>query len=200
MQSNKLGEMLKKAREDKKLTKSELARIAGVSRTYIYLIEKGERNDKISTNMIIKLANALELSAQPFMEAMGAQYEEKNKLPQPISIPVYTDFPFHAGNPTQPIDHIYRTSVKYAPKNIEGYIVHGTCLLPVIQDGDIIIVDRDGQIDNGDIIACLMDEQLHIGRLRRIAGDLWLENNNTRYPFNECQVIAPVIEVIRRLK
>ncbi|MFA4917133.1 MAG: S24 family peptidase, partial [Syntrophales bacterium] len=65
---------------------------------------------------------------------------------------------------------------------------------------DIIIVDREGQIDNGDIVACLIDGELHLARLRKVADELWLENNNRKYRFQECQVAATVIEVIKRLK
>jgi len=45
-----------------------------------------------------------------------------------------------------------------------------------------------------------MNDELHIARLRKIADELWLENNDGRYRFQECQVAAPVIEVIKKAK
>jgi hypothetical protein len=33
-----------------------------------------------------------------------------------------------------------------------------------------------------------------------VADELWLENNQGKYKFERCQEIAPVIEVIKRLK
>ena len=85
-------------------------------------------------------------------------------------------------------------------KNIQAYIVHGDCLEPKINDGDVIIVDREGAIDNGDIVACLLDNEFHVLRVRKVAGDLWLENNHGKFKFEQCHDAAPMIECIRRLK
>lgn len=144
-------------------------------------------------------------SPKPLLEAAGLSYvepdlPESSRLPSPTAIPIYMAFPFHAGSPTEPIDYVYRAQIKAAPKNVEGYVVDGTCLEPVVQDKDIIVVDRDGEINNGDIVACLIDDQLHIARLRKVADELWLENNHAKWPFREVKVAAPVIEVIRRLR
>jgi transcriptional regulator with XRE-family HTH domain len=205
MEVDKIGWLLKTEREKRKLSKSKLAQLSGVSRTYIMLIEQGKRKGRISADMLVKIANALEMSPQPFMEAMGLTYREpafpeNNLLPRPSAIPIYTSFPFHAGSPVEPVEYVYRAEVKTSPKNIEGYIVHGNCLVPVIENNDIIIVDREGQIENGDIVACLIEDELHIARLRRVADEFWLENNHAKYLFKDCKVVAPVIEVIKRLK
>lgn len=85
-------------------------------------------------------------------------------------------------------------------KNIEAYIVHGNCLESKIGDGDVIIVDGDGVIDNGDIVACLLDNEFHVLRVRKVANELWLENNYEKYKFEQCHDAAPVIECIKRLK
>jgi SOS-response transcriptional repressor LexA len=71
---------------------------------------------------------------------------------------------------------------------------------PLIEDKDIIIVDREASIDAGDIVACLFQGELHLGRLKKIAGELYLENNLGRIKLQDCQVAAPVIEITRRLK
>lgn len=200
-----LGIKLKEEREKAGLSQSGLARISGVSRTYIIQIEKGRKGKNISPTKIIQLANALQISARPFLESIGLKCEhdfpEINKLSHPTKVPIYKEFPFHAGAPVRPVDHFYRVwPGDKAPKNIEGYIVRGTCLEPDIKEGDVIIVDRDGAIDNGDIVACRMGDELHVGRLRKIAGELYLENGTGRYQFTECVVAAPVIEINRRIK
>jgi len=71
---------------------------------------------------------------------------------------------------------------------------------PIIKDNDIIIVDREGIIDNGDIVATLTAGQLYLGYLRKIVDEVYVENNEGRIKFDECQIAAPVIEIIRRLK
>lgn len=200
-----LGKYFREEREKADLTQQELADKAHISRTSIILIEQGKRGKNITANTLIKLSNALKLNPQPVLEAMGLKYTihdlpESSRLPSPDRIPIYKDFPFHAGSPARPTDYFYRTWPGKAPKNIEGYPVRGTCLEPDIKEGDVIIVDREGSIDNGDIVACLINDELHIGRLRKIADELWLENNQGRFKFQECTVAAPVIEINRRIK
>ena len=55
----KFGEKVRKLREEKGLSQEELAFRAGVHRTYIGMIERGEKN--ITLRNIEKIANALEV-------------------------------------------------------------------------------------------------------------------------------------------
>jgi SOS-response transcriptional repressor LexA len=186
------------------MIQAELVEKSGVGRAWLSRVELGHFKTA-KDDMLEKLAKGLEMSLTDLRREIyniprENNLPERNKTEAPISIPIYTEFPFHAGSPTQPVEYVHRASLKQSPKNIEGYIVHGICLLPTVQDGDIIIIDREGQIDNGDIVACSIGGELHIARLRKVAGELWLENNNGKYKFEECQVAVPVIEVIRRLK
>lgn len=199
--STNWGIRIKQLREDRHMIQTELADKAGIKLSWLSRVELGHFQT-IKEKSLIKLARGLEMS---LVDLKREIYEipdlpESSRTLPPLAIPIYTDFPFHAGSPTQPVEYVYRASLKQSPKNIQGYIVHGACLLPVVQDNDIVIVDREGQIDNGDIVACLIDGELHIARLRKVAGELWLENNNGKYKFEECQVAAPVIEVVRKLK
>ncbi len=194
MGAKELGKIIEEERLKQGLTYVQMEDMAGVSRQLISSMEKGKRGSETGADTLIKIANALKISPQPMMEALGAEYPEisrKDRLRVPDKLPIYRDFPFHAGSGVRPVDYYFRTFPGKASKNIEGYIVHGTCLEPIIQDGDVIIVDREGSIDNGDIIACRMSDELHIGRLRKIADELWLENNNGRFKFEECQKVAP---------
>jgi len=203
MSKEQFGELLRQERVNRKWTATKLGALVGLSRQTITSYEKGTR--KPSGDSIIKISNKFKISPKPFFEALGAKYDDTdlpviNKIESPMAIPVYVDFPFHAGEDTQPVEYIYRAAPKPAPKTVEGYIVHGDCLSPVIEDGNIIIVDRERQIDNGDIVACLIDDHLHIAKLRKVADELWLENKHAKARFQDCQAVAPVIEVIKRLK
>jgi transcriptional regulator with XRE-family HTH domain len=201
-----LGLIIKQRRLEKGFkTFEEFADKAHVSRQLVSSIEKGLRGREIKSSTIIRIANALEMSPTPMMEALGAQYfepiSEKAKTSLPDKHAIYKDFPFHAGSPVRPVDYFYRSYPGKASKNIEGYIVHGTCLEPTIQEGDVIIVDREGAIDNGSLIACRnLEGELHVGRLRKIADELYLENNDGRLKFEECVVAAPIIEINRRVQ
>ncbi len=50
-------------------------------------------------------------------------------------------------------------------------------------------------------MAALVDGRLHICRFKMVGGEPWLVSKyGGKIKFEECQVAAPVIEVIRRLK
>lgn len=209
-----LGIKLRQLRADRGWSQTELARRTGLNRSYLANIEAGTI-DKPSADTFLKLARAFTILPEELYEAAGyirgvlpllphreSPEELLNRLRQatPASIPVYTEFPVHAGGLMQPVEYIYRARPGANKQNIEGYIVHGRSLEPGIRDGDIIVVDRDGAIDNGDIVACLSDDRFLIGQLQSIRGELWIENNEGRTKLEECEVSAVVIEVIRRLK
>ena len=60
-----IGEKIREARKEKHLSQEELADIAGVHRTYIGMIERGEKN--ISILSLEKIAVALELSTKDLL-------------------------------------------------------------------------------------------------------------------------------------
>lgn len=204
------GYYIKKLREDRGWSQAKLADRSGLGRGHIARIEGGGYINP-SRKTFEGLAKAFGMTTTQLAQIIDGKESiipkerpedilERLRLATPVSIPIYTEYPFHAGEATEPVEYIYRARPKMASKNIEGYIIHGHCLEPKITEGDVIIVNREGAIDEGDIVACLRDNELHLGWLRRIADELWLENNSSRSKFENCQVAAPVIEVIRRLK
>lgn len=164
-------------------------------RQYIAQLEDGTIKNP-TVNTVVKIAKGLGVSPSAFF-GETVQLSPVDGLDQ---IPVYTEFPVHAGAPIEPVSYVYREKSTPARQTLEGYIVHGECLKPEIQDGDIIVVDREGAIDNGDVVVSLIGGEVHLGRLRKIAEQFFLENNHRRFKLEDCFTIAPVIQVTRRLK
>ena len=73
---DKLGALLKSERVKRHLSKRRLGMIAGVSRQYVSAIEDGSRRGRISAEIVVKLANALDMSSEPFLEAIGLNKHE----------------------------------------------------------------------------------------------------------------------------
>ena len=203
-----IGELLKELREKAGLSQRKLALLAGVDRTHISHIEAG-RAGSISLRTARALAKPLNVTPDIFLKDDRESHKEtpeeildRLRLATPIAIPVYPweAFPFHAGEGIEPVEYVYRARPKMAGKNVEAYIVRGDCMKPQINDDDIIVVDKDRAIDNGDIIACLVDNHFHVLKVRKVADELWLENNHGKFKFEQTIEAAPVIEVIRRLK
>ena len=158
-----LGQALKELRKYRAWTQKDLAKRTGLGRGYIAQLEVNFVA-KPSAETFLKLAKAFNIRPEKLYQAAGyirggeviLQHEEnpeeileKLKLVQPISIPVYTEFPFHAGEPIEPVEYIYRARHKYSPPNIEAYVVKGHCLEPIIKDKDIIVIDRDADKGHG---------------------------------------------------
>lgn len=61
----KFGQKMQKVRQLKGITQEELAATLGMHRTYIGLIERGERNPTIRT--LYKIAKALKISASELL-------------------------------------------------------------------------------------------------------------------------------------
>ncbi|MFZ0946463.1 MAG: helix-turn-helix transcriptional regulator [Syntrophobacteraceae bacterium] len=61
----KFGQRVRQERTTRKLSQEQLAELAGVHRTYIGMIERGEKN--ITLESIEKLAKALELKPEELL-------------------------------------------------------------------------------------------------------------------------------------
>ena len=70
-----LAEMIKNARENKKISQRELSRRTGIDNNTISQIEKGERK-KPNSLSLIKLSQALDLSLETLMVASGYTEDE----------------------------------------------------------------------------------------------------------------------------
>ena len=84
-------------------------------------------------------------------------------------------------------------------KTLEAYRITGCCLEPHVHDGDIVIVDRDRTPQSGNVLLCLVDDRLLVGRLEYVTGKAWLKNNDESIRLDDCRASAVVIEVTRRL-
>ena len=212
-----LSELLRQLRNERGWTQLEAASESGLERSYISYLEQSQSNKRRpSAKALAQLARAYNVKIERLYEAAGYIESSRNlprpetpeeildrlRLATPISIPVYSweDFPFRAGDTVEPQEYVYISRRKLGNRRVEAYIVRGHCLEPKINDGDVIVVDRDGVVDNGDIVACLLEGEFHVLRVRNIAGEVWLENNYKKFKAEDCQHIAPVIECIRRLK
>jgi transcriptional regulator with XRE-family HTH domain len=64
----KFGDLLKKLRNDKSLSQEQLAFESGLDRTYISLIERGQRNPTLTT--LFKISNALEIKTSELIKLL----------------------------------------------------------------------------------------------------------------------------------
>ena len=104
---------------------------------------------------------------------------------------------------THPVEHIE------LPKDVSGefaVIVHGDSMEPEIYDGDLVVVDRNREIINGDRVVVILEDEHsdHIAMVKiykEINGEKYLISVNPKYPpilLKEVKFIAKVVYVLRK--
>ena len=208
-----IGQKIKELRKERGWSQYKLAEKAGVPRTSLASWELDRTVPK--TEFILKLTRALNITVEELYQAAGYIKETKTPyrhketpeelwrramLATPITLQVCEDFTLHAGEPVEPAEYVHVDRPRATGKDLYAFRVKGDCLSPEINDGDTLIVDRRSDVKSDDVVACLMDREVHIGRLKKVDEDLWLENNHGRFKLESAEIVAKVIEVNRRLK
>lgn len=211
-----LGKKIKELRSEREWTQLDLAEKSGLERGYIANLElDGIKNP--SAYAFIKLAKAFKIKCEELYIASGILNDdgeihlsretheeilEKLRLASPVSVPIYNDMPVYAGTPLQPVEYIYKDKKGLAKGKTEGYIVHGDCLEPLINDKDIVVVDTGMKPQNGDMVTCycMQCDMQVVGKYQQINKHFWVINNSVRIKVENCYTIAVVTEIIRRIK
>ena len=145
-----MSQPLKERRKQLKMTLEEVAEIVGVGRSTVRKWENGDI-ENIGRSNIVKLAKALRVT--PYY-IMGIEEEDVGIVTPTINIPVVNSV--SAGMPTynetDVIDYIsvMNTSIKN-DKEYFGLIVSGDSMDLEFKDGDIVVVEKDAQVENGEI-------------------------------------------------
>ena len=204
------GSIIRKLRLDRGWTQEDFANKSGLKRSHISRIELNEIKQPTKSTFET-LARTFGMSLQELSTVLsGGKISPVSELGIPSStkgekdtltaIPVYPEFRFHApGGIEAPTDYVYLMKNGEAGKNIAAFIIEGNCMSPVINDSDYIVVDADADINSGDTVACKINDELHIGKLRKFDGEFWLENRAKRFKMVDCQIIAKVIQITRKM-
>jgi transcriptional regulator with XRE-family HTH domain len=196
------GFKIRSLMKEKRWYQHELAEKSGLTREHISLIVTGHINSP--KDYILKgLARAFGMTVQELRQKLynlpalpSGKTEDWNRYSDAgfVKVPVYPDYvKAHAGEELNIIDYIYVKKPASLPSNIRAYRVDGDCMEPIYHNGDYVIVDHDRQIDPGDKVVCICDDQVHVAKLKVIAGEYWLENRLGTRKMTECKGIARII-------
>jgi repressor LexA len=192
----KLGERIRKLREEKGITQAELARRAGLSPQYMCDIELDRANPGLK--VLERLASALEVS-------LGAMLDETlpfSRAEEVVEVPVIGRVP--AGGPVLSEE----TIIGYLPLPRrfaeEGFIcleVRGDSMEGVgIYDGDHVLVKLQPTAENGQTVVARVEGEVTVKRFYRVGDKVRLEPANANYrPIEpgQVEIIGVVKKVIR---
>jgi len=209
---NSLAARLKAIREAKGLTKYRLAKLSGISQTYIYRLELGEiKNPRRDT--LQELARGLNISLSQLV-GETAPIDTWQLVEQSLKayIPVYSGI-FEVD--MAPIDYVVCTRDKIPPETLRGYRIAGLSLEPEIRDGDTIIVDTSLSPNSGDLVMVVAEKSVAGARgieIKRYSddhqGDKCIEDNELKChlngqgccPIHGLCVYGVITEYVRRLR
>lgn len=177
MKETNVGQRIFEARKRRKISRKEIADFLQVHETTIKRYEDGNTK-KLPTDRLEKIAKYLNTSIEYLMG-----WEEEQK-PQGVKIPVLGTVP--AGIPVSAVEDIL--DYEEIPKSWEnqgeffGLKIKGDSMLPILTDGDIVIVRKQSTADNGDtVIAMVNGYDATCKRYERSNNGIMLIPNNSSY-------------------
>lgn len=190
-----IGERIKKIRKDKGMSPEKLAELIGKDRATIYRYESNDI-EKLPTNVLEPLCKALGTTPAYIMgwtEELGNNFidyskadlvEAPKKKKEKFLIPVLGTV--RAGYPAEAIENIldYEEISESMARNGEYFAlkVKGDSMLPRFTEGDIVIVRKQNDVDNGDIAIMLVNgDEATIKKVQKFKGGINLIPSNTTY-------------------
>lgn len=200
-------EKIKNLRKQRKLTMKQLGEIMGLSESTISLYENGKRQPDYDT--LKRFADYFCVTVD-YLLGRDDSYEGNSK--NSIVVPVLGQVA--AGVPIEAIEEI----LDYEELNPEefnpnyeyfGLKIKGDSMIPKIQDGDVVIVRRQPDVENGEIaIVCVNGDSATCKQIKKHADGLSLLPFNSAYDVSfftnkECielpiTIIGKVMELRRK--
>ena len=154
--------------------------------------------------LVVTLPEELPVAPKAPRAPMDSE-QSYDATPQSVSAPLVGRIA--AGGPilaTQQIEDVFAL-----PRQLVGdgeifmLEVRGDSMIEAaICDGDWVVVRRQNDAINGDIVAALLDDEATVKTLRRRDGEVWLLPHNERYsPIDgtHAQIMGKVVAVMRKL-
>lgn len=198
-------ERLRSVREQRNLSQKQVADYLGITSQAYGYYERGERNP--GSDNLRKLANYFDVSVDYLLGRDQDQNQINNRyIPLLGSVPA--GIPIEAIEDIEEYIDIYPRFVKHG--ELFALRVQGDSMEPDLRNGDIVIVEKQEFVENGDVAVVRVNgEDVTLKRVKVSTKGLMLIPSNPAYDpvfFDSDQVatlpvtiIGKVIEIRRRL-
>lgn len=211
LQYNKhVGSRIKEMRKSRKMTLKELGEHIGLSESNTKRYEDGQIKT-VGIDIIKKIALALDVPASYLTGWEEIPQYQKLSNYVPIAkkkIPLLGEIA--AGQPIYADEHIE----EFLPVDDEvkadfALKIKGDSMINAqINDGDIVFIRQQSDVDNGQIAAVLIDDSATLKRVYHVNGGLQLQAENPKYfPMiygknncDECRILGLAVAVLGKIK
>ena len=175
-----VGKVIKSLRKDKLLTQIQFAHQFGISSGTIAMWETDKRQPDGET--LARLADFFGVTVDYLL---GRENQSGPKSKRGKWIPVYGEVA--AGIPIEAIEDIIDYEEIPEEMAAQGdYIalrIKGDSMEPKISDGDVVIIRRQENVENGQIAAVMVNgDSATLKRIKQEDNGLWLIPSNQAYP------------------
>jgi phage repressor protein C with HTH and peptisase S24 domain len=209
--SKLIGERIKQAREDARLTQDQLAAVCGVSRSAVTQWENGNTKN-LKANNLLGVKKATKRSLEWLLTGHDPGTSDEFE-----AIPLVESF-YHGGDGDgmhHPKEPKFLKSLSFRsdwleyegldPSHLKVAMVHGKSMQPTLREADIILVDQRSnalsKTNDEDIYALVYNEKPLVKRvIRQETGDVSLESDNPKFrPIDIKQDQLADLEIIGRV-
>lgn len=223
-----LGNIIKQYRDEHEMSLQDFANLIGTSRSYIHMLEKNVNpttNKPISPSIetLKLLASAMNMDLEVLLKQLNSdqtiylneeeykkQFQKTDELGNPIaSIPllgiVKAGYDYLAQENwigTVDIDKKLAESGDFFALKI-----HGDSMSPVLVEDDIVIIKKQNDFENGDIVVAIINgDEATIKKGKKSDSSILLQPLNTNYEpliftYDEMKTIpVTIVGVVKQLK
>lgn len=208
--NRRVGSRIKEMRKSRKMTLKELGEHIGLSESNTKRYEDGQIKT-VGIDIIKKIALALDVPASYLTGWEDIPQYQKLSNYVPIAkkkIPLLGEIA--AGQPIYAEEHIE----EFLPVDDEvkadfALKIKGDSMINAqINDGDIVFIRQQSDVDNGQIAAVLIDDSATLKRVYHMDGVIQLQAENPQYPpmiysknnCDECRILGLAVAVLGKVK
>ena len=208
--NRRVGSRIKEMRKSRKMTLKELGEHIGLSESNTKRYEDGQIKT-VGIDIIKKIALALDVPASYLTGWEDIPQYQKLSNYVPIikkKIPLLVEIA--AGQPIYADEHIE----EFLPVDDEvkadfALKIKGDSMINAqINDGDIVFIRQQSDVDNGQIAAVLIDDSATLKRVYHMDGVIQLQAENPQYPpmiysknnCDECRILGLAVAVLGKVK
>lgn len=163
---------IRQVRKELKITMKELGEIIGVAESTISMYETGNREPDLRT--LSQIADYFNVSVDYLL---GRDTPSDMQQGRGVKIPVYGEIA--AGIPIEAIEDIIDfeeiTPELAASGEFLALSIKGDSMAPRIQNGDVVIIRRQENVENGDIAAVMVNgDSATLKRVKTDSNGIWL--------------------------
>ena len=172
--------ILKRLREEKNMTQAELGKALEISPSAIGMYEQGRRTPDIPT--VKKIASYFNVSLDYLLGNAPAKAAQPKPAGRGVRIPVLGRVV--AGIPIEAVEEILDyeeiTPELAASGEFFALQVKGDSMLPKLEEGDVVIVKKQADVETGDIAIVLVNgDEATIKQVKKVEGGIMLYGFNT---------------------